>query len=193
MCEIILEDIEHDVKRYVVTLCGCYERGYKENADLLQHLATHNVSCKSAIRTVYVGCVRFARSDTELAPLPLRYEMYRSIGTPPGSRNDVQYTWFDTATVDGKVYLYFLQYLVYSQLNKPANKQVAIDNLVWVLGDDPNLHHTETAYNLLGWIYVQEGRIPEALRCFVTSWEIRPNHNAAKFHVLILAQAMMGY
>ena len=115
------------------------------------------------------------------------------MGTPPGSRDKRDDKWFDLAVVDGKVYFYFLQYLVYSRLNRPANKQVAIDNLVWVFGDDPNLRHTETAYNLLGWIHVQEGRIPEALMCFLTSWRIRPDHNAAKSHVLKLAQDMLRH
>ena len=70
--------------------------------------------------------------------------------------------------MDGKVYLYFLQYLVYLKLDKQANKNVAIDNLLWVINYEPHLHHRETGYNLLGWIYVQEGRHQDAIRCFQT-------------------------
>ena len=102
LCEKVLKDIEYDLKKHTVTECICYPRLYVVNKDLVQFMRQHKVSYRTAVRTVYVGCVRFLRCDAELAPLPLQYEMFRSIGTPPRSRHEREYDW---AAVDGKVYL----------------------------------------------------------------------------------------
>ena len=133
----------------------------------------------SAIAT----CLTFLPSEREIVPEPLLHELDRSRDYPGiPSKDAFGHDVFDWASVDGKVYLYLMKYLVFSQLNKPVHKQVARDNLQWVIDNDPHLNHKDTAYNVLGWIHSQEGAFREAQRCWRLSLEIRPYHNAASRH-----------
>jgi len=115
--------------------------------------------------------------------------------------SEVDHYWYDWAVVDSRVYLYFLQYLVSSKLHKDKHRDVAMDNIRTQIDRDDHqiqagrgswIGHKDTACNLLGWIYMQEGRLAEAARCFTQSWRIRPYHNAAKFHMRDLIARMSG-
>ena len=122
----------------------------------------------------------FPYSDVRLVPVAIQFEIFRSTFNLPGSG----YFWFDMVVVDAIVYFYFMRYLAIAKLNRYINKHVAIHNLESELKWEPNLGHCETGYNLLGWIYFQEGWIRRGIEYFRMSWAIRPHHNAAKFHML---------
>ena len=160
-----------------------------------------DLTIRNFMQELTATCVIFLPSELELAPAPLQYEMQRSVGTLPGSRSEEDHYWYDWAVVDARVYLYFLQYLVSSKLHKDKHRDVAKDNIRaqiacddrMVLADGiARLGHKDTAYNLLGWVYMQEGCLVEAAECFMQSWKIRPYHNAAKFHMRDLMARMSG-
>ena len=139
--------------------------------------------------------VVFLPTEKDIAPGPLQFEMYRSLGIPPGSRDKVTDYWFDWVVVSGQVYLYFMQYLLYSKTKNDLQKKIVAfklcveveqsrTNFSMAAGNRPS--HEDTALNLLGWVYLQEGLLEDALWCFLESWKIRPHHNAAKIHVLCM-------
>jgi len=187
-CSLLLQEIEVRWSFRVIRICCCKKGSSRvPGAQRLQdyYPPMRDMSDTKLLRTYFAKCVIFLPSQSELVPPPLKYEMFRSLCTPPGTRAEMKDDWFDWAVVDAKVYLHFMQYLVCSKLEREPHKQIAKDNLVSLIqhAGAYDLGHMETAYNLLGWIYLQENQTVDAVRCFIKSWQIRPHHNAAKFHI----------
>jgi tetratricopeptide (TPR) repeat protein len=127
-------------------------------------------------------CVKYLPCEVNCVPSELRYEMFRSTAEDRPYRGDDDY-WMDWAVVDSVPYLYFLQYKVYSQLQRPAEQLHALNQLIWTINSEPNLCHRETALNLLGQCMEQENRMDAALCCYMMSLNVRGRNNAAKWHV----------
>jgi len=187
-CFLLLQEMETTWSFRVMNICVCKDEiirvpGAQELHDYYPPM--RDMSATKLRRNYIATCVVFLPSLSAIVPTPLKYEMFRSLGTTPGSRDEHKDTWFDCAVVDAKVYLHFMQYLVCSRLDREHYKQIAMDNLASMIQHDDavKLYHRETAYNLLGWIYLQEHRTVDAIRCFLYSWQIRPFHNGAKFHM----------
>lgn len=134
-------------------------------------------------------CVIFLRSELEIIPTALQYELFRSIHASPGSRVEQTDFWFDFAVVDAFFYTTFMLYNAISKLQKDARAKMAKEKTISTLHErtkSTHHQHRDTVYNLMGWVFFQEHRVQDALRCFVESWKIRPDHNAAKLHVLCM-------
>ncbi|KAL3847847.1 hypothetical protein ACJMK2_018738 [Sinanodonta woodiana] len=121
-------------------------------------------------------------TEMSITPTPMRMEMLRSIGAPSKLRNEYD-SWYDWGVVDSLICLYFFQYLNFSRQGKERHKQVAMYNMIHVIRTEPNISHRDTAFNLLGYSFMQENQLTNAFRCFVSSLNIRPYHNAAKFYL----------
>ena len=65
-----------------------------------------------------------------------------------------------------------MQWLIFLKRNK-------------VLIEDRNIGHRETALNVLGWVYEQQGRLDKAIACYRTSLQIKRVHNAAFWHLCV--------
>lgn len=113
--------------------------------------------------------------------------MYRSFGMPPGTRQKGREVWLDWAVIDGKFLLYFLIYLNHKKLNLDVEATFDIVNMSHVINTDVSLGHKESALNLLGWAYNQEGQVEKAKECLKKSIPERPLHNAAYWHCCFLA------
>ncbi|KAL3847836.1 hypothetical protein ACJMK2_018727 [Sinanodonta woodiana] len=113
-------------------------------------------------------------------------EMFRSVGAPSELREKHNDTWFDWSIVDSLMCLYFFMYLNFSRQGKVRHKEVAMHNIIHVIKTEPIILHRDTAFNLLGYSFLQENQLANAYRCFNLSLKIRPYHNAAKFYLGII-------
>ncbi|XP_053389365.1 uncharacterized protein LOC123543730 [Mercenaria mercenaria] len=137
-------------------------------------------------------CVRFLQCEICSVPEELQYEMFRSTQEDRLERDEELDSWMDWAVVDSLTYLYFLQYKTYSALQRVADQQCALANLVTTVETEPNLHHKETALNLLGQCMEQENRHTDALRCYMISLNIRGRNNAANLLICRLLNKIVN-
>ncbi|XP_053387487.1 uncharacterized protein LOC123542792 isoform X1 [Mercenaria mercenaria] len=189
--ELVLRDIEgiYD-QNSVEPLCVCYSfidraprGGFNEICDSLN---------EEALQYATASCVRFLPCEINCIPTELQYEMFRSTEEDLAFRVREE-NWMDWAVTDSLPYLYFLQYKTYSYLGKQADKQRALSNLIRTIEQEPNLHHRETALNLLGQCMKQEGRSADALSCYLLSLNLRGRNNAAKFHICRLLSIIVNH
>ena len=168
--------------RNCLPICACepYQKVIPDTETLLcaEVEATTVVELFSRYLT---ACVIFLPTEADLIPQPLRYEMIRSWSQPSNSRHCVCY-WYDWAVADGNFLSLFLKYLNHKELNMHQETVSDINNME-LLVKSSKISHCETALNLLGWIYKENGQRENALRCFCDSIDILPNHNAALWHL----------
>ena len=168
-----------DQIRHHLSLCCCRNvHGEIVNCvkKILLKLQVSNRSLNAAMDSgLSVPCLVFLPAEGDLTPLALCYEMYRSIGSPPEGKEN----WHDWAVVDGKVLLYFLLYLNHRQHGMEEQAAVDMDNILRLIQTDQFLGHKETAYNLLGWTYMERRLVAKAMECFKKSLAIKSTHNAA--------------
>jgi arginine decarboxylase-like protein len=98
----------------------------------------------------------------------------------------------DWAVVDSLPFLYFIQYKIYSHLQRHQDKQQALNKLIRTIVTDKNLQHRETALNILGQCMEQENRPHEALNCYLLSLQQRARNNAANFHICKLLSGVLS-
>ena len=152
ICEKLLFECELSLKSHVLIRCSCnssmWRNMYINQAfrELQTKAITHVMSYREFAQTSIQGCLTFLPCQANLVPPALRYEMFRSVNTPAGSRDEGDDFWFDWIAVDANVYLYFLQYVLFTNTNNQVCKQDAIDNLKHTVETEPNLGHRETGY-----------------------------------------------
>jgi hypothetical protein len=188
---IILIEIERSYDLQIVEpVCCCYD--FEQKAHRQGFFATCDNHNEDAIQYATASCVRFLPCEIHCVPTELRYEMIRS--TPEDriflTEND---KWMDNAVVDSLPYLYFLQYKIYCHLGRNIEKQSALSKLFRTIITEPNLGHRETAFNILGKCMEQEGRVRDALQCYLMSLNLRRRNNAAKIHICTLLSVMENF
>ena len=185
----ILTDLENNFNYFQTSICICVRDKQAVDPIVSHHIAVkgQGLSTTEFIRQFTIPCVVYLPTENDLTPLALSYEMYRSFGMPPGTRQKGREVWLDWAVIDGKFLLYFLTYLNHRKLNLDVEATFDIVNMSHVVNTDVSLGHKETALNLLGWAYRQEGQVEKAKECFKKSILERPLHNAAYWHCCFLA------
>ena len=136
------------------------------------------------ISKVLAPCVVFLPTQKILTPVPIIYEMVRSMGSR--GEKDMWDYWHDWAVIDGQFLTHFLLYLNHTMLYqqyKALGDILQMETLI----NEREISHTETCYNLLGWAYKELGWNEEALVCFVASLNIKPFQNAVYWHLCFLA------
>ncbi|XP_060589856.1 uncharacterized protein LOC132745038 [Ruditapes philippinarum] len=189
--DLVLSEIERSYGLQVVEpVCGCYRfELIFERSGFFAISDKHN---EDVIQYATASCVRFLPCEIHCVPIELRYEMVRSTAKDRKFRtgNDI---WMDNAVVDSLPYLYFLQYKVNSHLWKNNEKQSALSKLFRTIITEPNLGHRETAFNILGKCMEQEGRVRDALQCYLLSLNLRRRNNAAKIHICTLLSVLENF
>jgi hypothetical protein len=187
-CETILTAVREQLSQTtIINYCSCSKYTtsatvrfaklcYENNEDMIKH----NMAF----------CVQYLHSELNCIPRELVYEMFRTTDEDRPQRKHSD-NWMDWAVADSIPYLFFLQYKVYSQLQRPAEQQRSLFNLATTIHTDVNLGHRETALNLLGQCMVQEGRHNDAFYYFMMSLKIRRRHNAAIWHVCTLLARLL--
>ena len=86
------------------------------------------------------------------------------------------------ACIDGTFLIHFLYYLNHSTLNMTQQAESEIKNMERIV-NKRKISHKETALNLLGWVLHQHGRYNASADYFYRSLEIKPEENAANWHI----------
>ncbi|KAL3847816.1 hypothetical protein ACJMK2_018708 [Sinanodonta woodiana] len=154
--------------------------------DSFGKLFRNKYNIEELLQTQTSFSVIYLPTEMLITPKPLRMEMFRSVSALSELKQELTNIWYDWSVVDSLICLYFFQYLNFSRQGKERHKQVAMDNMIHLIRTEPNIPHRDTAFNLLGYSFIQENQLTNAFRCFVQSLIIRPHHNAAKFYLGIL-------
>ncbi|XP_060594213.1 uncharacterized protein LOC132748621 [Ruditapes philippinarum] len=150
-----------------------YSTGYMEEAEfILRHTEQQYYSYPII---PICGCWK-------TPPPAVTAELMRSTQDDMIHRDRRKDCWMDCAVVDSLPFLYFLQYKIYSRLQRCQEQQQAISKLIRTIVIDVNLRHRETAINILGQCLEQENIPQEALKCYLLSLQQRARNNAANFH-----------
>ena len=180
----ILDTLENQM-RQSVTACNCSEKLLLDKQQVGRQLLSLPMSpFEEILHRHMMPCVLFLPAERLLTPPVLCYEMNRSAGSPPESKE----YWYDCAVVDGKVLLYYLLYLNHIRLGLDSNASADTDNIRWLIRTDGFLGHRETALNILGSIHKERGIVDTAVECFRESLSIQPSHNAATLHLQDICQ-----
>ncbi|KAL3847834.1 hypothetical protein ACJMK2_018725 [Sinanodonta woodiana] len=187
LIETSLQHISDSHMRYmysktfnVSVILACNYASHKEK------LLSNEYNIEELLKTQTSYSVIYLPTEMSITPKPLRMEMFRSIGAPSELRHKHFDSWFEWCVVDSLICLYFFQYLNFSRQRKERHTQMAMDNMIHVIRTEPGIPHRDTAFNLLGYSFMQENQLTNAFRCFVQSLNIRPHHNAAKFYLGII-------
>jgi hypothetical protein len=182
--EIILRETTRKYDIYdVQPSCGCNNPfSFKSKREFLE--VTYFKDIASGVRENTAFCVKFTPAEINCIPRELQYEMFRSTREDLLQRKKCEDYWMDWAVVDSSPYLYFLKYKTYGRLQRHADQQQALNNLMRIIRiESMVLRHKETALNLLGQCMEMENRIQDALFCYTSSLNVRKKNNAAKFHL----------
>jgi tetratricopeptide (TPR) repeat protein len=189
--ELILRHTEQQYDSYpVLPMCGCWnKRQSVVSAEFMRVCGEQSEDCTKHITAF---CVRFIQKDINCVPRELQYEMFRSTQDDMIHRNQYEDFWMDCAVVDSLPFLYFLQYKIYSHLQRHQDQQQALNKLIRTIVTDKNLGHRETALNILGQCMEQENRPQQALNCYLLSLQLRSRNNVANFHICKLLSGLLA-
>lgn len=166
-------------------MCSCsikrYHQTVEENLELLISSKEKDPSVEKLIKNVFSPRVVFLPVERDLTPVALSYEMIRSMGMPPESRNDGEDHWYDLAVVDGQ-FLHFILYLIHKKLLKYFDEVADVMNIAQVL--QKKLCHKETCLNIMGWVLRERRQTAKAVECYQMSLLLEPDHNDAFWHLL---------
>ncbi|XP_060553558.1 uncharacterized protein LOC132714669 [Ruditapes philippinarum] len=189
--ELILRHTEQQYYSYpVLPICRCWDKPLPAvTAEFKRVCGEQSEDC---IKHITAFCVRFIQKEINFVPYELQYEMFRSTQADMIHRHEDDDRWMDWAVVDSLPFLYFLQYKIYSHLQRHQDQQQALNKLVRTIVTDENLRHRETALNILGQCMEQENRPHEALKCYLLSLQQRARNNAANFHICKLLSGVLA-
>ncbi|KAK3576833.1 hypothetical protein CHS0354_002625 [Potamilus streckersoni] len=196
LTEICLQDICENRMRYMFSsslndTCGFIV--FKCNQlEFLEKCLNGRDTIEDVLENQVSFSVVYLQSEISITPIPLRMEMYRSVGVPLGIRDKEDHFWYGWAVVDSLVCLHFFQYLNFIQQGKDRHKQVALDNMINVIQTESDIPHKDTALNLIAYCYVQNYQPRNAFICLRESIKICPHHNAAKFYLGILFKRVVA-
>ncbi|XP_052239734.1 uncharacterized protein LOC127850612 isoform X9 [Dreissena polymorpha] len=180
----VLEDVERRYHSKVKAVCGCRE--YQRDGDL-KVFADMLLGNTDNSELPLAFCVNFSRQESHCAPFILLFEMNRNITDEEvKQRAFTEKQWMDSAEVDARPFLYYLQYLTYGGLgarDKQLHAWRVLESYICDIRNKINLYHQETAVNLLGHCYEMEGEYEGALNYYEESLGIYDTNNAAYWHV----------
>ena len=130
-------------------------------------------------------CVFFVRKFF-CAPPHLHFEMVRGVEDDIQHRRPTERRWINWAVVDARPFLHYLQYLTFRDLGLRHRQLQALRTLRESILDGSRHHqmfHFETAANLFAHCLEMEGRIDDALGCYLASQADKPRNNAANLHI----------
>ena len=175
----ILTSLSRACTSATISVCGC-EYHHIEVDGGITNMA-EEMSEPDFRKKYCMPCVAFLPTERDLIPDVLQYEMQRS--NCPKSESLPYHFWYAWAVTDSKVLLYLLLYLNHAKLKMSPEAEEDIEMLENIMQTDVNLGHKETGFNILGWIYRQEGNEAKASDCFHRSLQLQCAYNAAELHL----------
>ena len=182
----VLADLKRRYHSKVKSVCRCIRLPGESDLELFANMISDNCD-KELSEPPFAFCVNFVRQEAYCAPYILLFEMNRGITEEEVAQRDyADPQWMDSAEVDARPFLHYLQYLTYGGLGERDKQSYAMVVLESYIRDPRNLinlHHCETAFNLLGHCYEMEGDFRRALLYYGASLSVLQTNNAANWHV----------
>ncbi|KAL4238350.1 hypothetical protein ACF0H5_003060 [Mactra antiquata] len=176
--ENILQEVnKHFDANNIQTLCRC--KNILIDSEKLIFIL---MSIARSNNSFFTPCMIFLPEETNCIPKELQYEINRSFNEDITKILQEGEYWKLRVNVDVSHFLYFLQFKIYQQLERPNEKNRALKNLQKAIASERHSCHTETAYNLLGQCLEEENRMDEAMECYGKSFNVWPEYNIAMIH-----------
>jgi len=119
--------------------------------------------------------------------------MVRDVDDDLAYRSFFSCHWMDSAEVDAKPFLFYLQYLTYGGLGSRRSQLSALECLNTCLLDNiTGVYHPETVLNLVGHCLELEGHSQLSVMVYRTSLIVFPRNNAANWHLRRLERNMQN-
>ncbi|KAH3795071.1 hypothetical protein DPMN_148617 [Dreissena polymorpha] len=191
----VLEDVGRRFHSKVKAVCLCKENHGEDDLNVFNDMLTGN-SDNTLNELPCTFCVKFSRQESYCTPVILLFEMNRNISEDEVAQSDRAGTWWmDSAEVDARPFLHYLQYLTYGALgerDKQLHAMRVLQSYSGVVRNHTNLHHHETAANLMGHCYEMEGDYECAIHYYEWSLRCRGTNNAANWHVRRILRLISG-
>ncbi|XP_052073345.1 uncharacterized protein LOC127711356 [Mytilus californianus] len=171
--------------KFFNTHCGCSKESDYVCVALRNSIREEKLSTLEILRKYTGVCVCFLRTEKDIVPKHLHYEMFRSVFSETPRKPYVD-DWFDSAAVDSDIFLFYMLFRVNQKLGNYKAMTISKLSLLMEMERNVNLTHVDTAQNLLGCLFKESGDLDLAWQCFMASWAFRPDHNAAKWHMAIM-------
>jgi len=189
----VLADVERRLDDSVLHVCASREINNRVNPPPgFCRYALENGDPETLTRKV-CHCVQFMRQERFCAPAALWLEMVRDVDDDLTYRDLVDCHWMDSAEVDAKPFLFYLQYLTYGGLcSRLSQLSTLISFMADVVDNLTGMYHTETVLNLIGHCLELEGLSQLAAMVYMKSLNVLPRNNAANWHLRRLARNMQN-
>jgi len=175
-----------DVHHY----CECDERpqtGKKQSDAHLEAGLDGNIT--KLLKSHSTLCVRFSIHERNCVPEHLQYEMFRTMTHEDQQLRHGHNDWMDLVMINCVPFLYYLQYLVYRQLDQPVRKMTALQKLEdYVRQPGGILGHGDTAGHVLAHCCELENQPDDAFDLYQQSVLHEPRNNIANWHLARLLQ-----
>ncbi|KAL4218219.1 hypothetical protein ACF0H5_022955 [Mactra antiquata] len=183
-CNNLIDHIrEKYVDRQIVDVCMC-KAEYSEVCLTPHFRELFSKKTYVELRRQHIaGCVIYLPSEINSCPKELQYEMYRFAFDEKPKKHFNYIERMYCASIPQLPFLYFMQYKLYKQMGKRMRRKCydALKSLIDITYQpDLNENHLETAYNLIGQCFEQEGDFDAALFYYHESLKWEPVYNAAK-------------
>ncbi|KAH3797367.1 hypothetical protein DPMN_150947 [Dreissena polymorpha] len=175
--EYILKVVSRLYRNSVATLCVFEEPTINDT------YAPASLNLEKQFIKNQVFCVRFFKKDAYCVPPFLLHDLNKSAykENVSGLEERIKVDIFES---DALPFLYYLQYLTQGSLGKRKRQLSALGKFVKIVTDkDVELHHPQTATNMLAHCQEMEGNIEAALYMFRKSVQKWPGDNIACWHI----------
>ncbi|KAH3750085.1 uncharacterized protein LOC127848803 [Dreissena polymorpha] len=191
----VLENVEGSYHSNVKTICGCRRAQGDSDLQVFANMLSGNTE-NGFSELPFTFCVQLLRQESYCTPFILLFEMNRNISEDEvAQRSRPEKRWMDSAKVDSRPFLHYLQYLTYGGLGERGNQLYALRFLESYICDKRNMihmYHAETSLNLLGHCYEMEGNYEDALHYYEQSLRFYDTNNAANWHVRRVLRIISG-
>jgi len=176
-----------DVAHY----CGCIGREYEFQSERYLEKGL-NTNIADLLRTSSTVCIKFSIYELPCVPEHLQYEMYRTQTQEDRKKRYREHGWMDQVVIDCQPFLYYLQFLVYTQMGQPYRQLKAMQNqgdYFTCLKQKQIRGHGDTAANVLAHCIelVDWSNFSNmAWKRYQMSIRTYPNNNAAWIHLIRL-------
>ena len=155
---------------------------WKQRPDL-----SNDVTTTYLLWNVISPCVAFLPTEGAITHRAIMYECLQSFCLPatPTILSPEYIHKHEIAYVDGLFLYHFLLYVNHVKLSQRDSSLIDI-LLMKTDVSTRNLSHKAACFNILGWVYKQEGLMLETFECFKESIQKKAGRNAAYWHLCFL-------
>ncbi|KAK3599472.1 hypothetical protein CHS0354_006594 [Potamilus streckersoni] len=172
LAEDVLNEV-HANYTYKISNMSCQDFQAKLN---------ENLTISQIISHCFAFPVIYEPSEIKCIHKALIPEMFGTAGLD--KRNPDEIYSINLARIDPDVYLHFLEFICYYRQNKTSHKNVAIENMIYVIEHELD-YIKNSDLNLLAYCLKQEGKLINAFNVLCKSMK-QEKYNAAKWQIATL-------